>query len=360
MEILVFNAGDYSGSEGGAVRFKNLVVQSSSNKVHWIDPAYSRSTFHSKATETSAPLDDVDLIKGFEPSFNPLIELGQREKHFLNAVRHVECDVAVFFNPWGTFLARRWLKKSGVPVVFDYIDLMHAFRRGIQRSVGRWSVKQALKQADLVITTAQILFEDAKQHNRNIRLIPNGVNLDYFKQANPKQIEHPSVGFVGALGDWVDVESVLESAINSNACFYFVGDGPKRRLIDKAALPNVMVTGFAPHTEVRDWVSSFDICLVPFVKNELTEAVCPIKMFEYWALGKPVIATPTREIKRIAGDAVLYASSVEDWRAHINAVIENESMALELGEKGRRIVKGFDWRKLSTEYLQALEEVSTR
>ena len=356
----MFNAGRYLSPEGGAVRFKNLVPSDSGHELYWIDPVYSRGTYESEAVESEIP-QNVHLVNGFKSSANPLLELYQREKHFLDAVKKIDCDVAVYYNSWGTHFARRWLKKKGVPLVFDYIDLMHAFRTGVRRKVARWSVTQALKQADLVVATAQSLFEDAKLFNQNVRLIPNGVNPDYFKEAKPKTVEHPNAGFVGAMGEWVDVESVLNAArMLPKTRFYFVGDGPKRKLADEAALANVTVTGFVPYAEVRDWMASFDVCLVPFLRNELTDAVCPIKMFEYWASAKPVIASPTKEIKRIADDAVLYASNAEEWRAQVSAVTEDENLAHELSEKGKKLVRNYDWRKLGEAYRQALEGVARK
>ncbi|NYZ75467.1 glycosyltransferase [Candidatus Micrarchaeota archaeon] len=361
MRILVFNAGRYLSPEGGAVRFKNLVVQNNpEHEIFWVDPVYSRSTYSSEAVEREIP-HNVHLIKGFKSSSNPLIELWQREKHFLKAVKTASCDVAVFYNSWGTYLARRWLKKNKIPLVFDYIDLMHAFRKGLQSKVARWSVVQALKQADLVITTAQALFEDAKQFNKNVCLITNGVNIDYFAETRPKPLKHPSVGFVGSLGEWVDLASLLETARREpKITFYLVGDGPGHRLVEEAALPNVVLTGFVPYAEAKNYAASFDVCVVPFKKSELTDAVSPIKMFEYWALGKPVIAAPTREIKRLAGKAVIYASTPDELQGGIKRILEDKELAQLLSNEARKIVLNYDWRALGKEYLQAIETVISK
>ena len=363
MKILVLNAGRFLSPEGGAVRFKNLVVnRRPCEEVYWIDPAYSRATYDDDEVEKSVA-KNVFITKGFKTSSNPLVELWQREKHFLNAAKRFgrECDVAVCYNSWGTFLARRWLKRCGVPLVFDYTDLMHAFRKGIQRVVSRWSVSQALEQADFVFTTAQALSEDAARHNKNVELVPNGVDMNFYSQARQKKLAHPNAGFVGGIGEWVDAESIAETAFAlQKTRFYFVGDGPKRGLLEARALPNLEVTGLVPHAEARDWAAGFDACLIPFLQNELTDAVCPIKLFEYWALGKPVVSAPLREVKRITGDAVLYASTPREWRDAVSEVLEDDNVARELSEKGKRVVKDYDWKKLGEKYFSKLEALARK
>ena len=356
MRILVFNAGRYLSTEGGAVLFKNLVVNHyPGDEVYWVDPVYARSTYDSEEVEESVP-KNVTLVKGFKSSPNPLMELYQREKFFLEKVKGFDADVAVFYNSWGTYFARRYLKKKGVPLVFHYIDLMHEFRSGLQKTVSRWSSAQALRQADLVVATAAAVAEDAEKYNDNVKLIPNGVDLKYYARAKPKKLAKNTIGFVGALGEWIDVEGVLDAATSHpRANFLFVGDGPKRKLIDDAALPNVRVTGFVPREQARDYAAGFDVALVPFKLNALTHGVCPIKMFEYWALGKPVIAAPTREIKRIAGDAVEYAAKPRQLSKAIKRVLSSKARANYLSRAGKQLVRKFDWRALGKAFHNELE-----
>ena len=58
-----------------------------------------------------------------------------------------------------------------------------------------------------------------------------------------------------------------------------------------SAFPNVQIVGSQPPATLPAWVQKFDVCLIPFVKNELTKGIYPLKINEYLAAGKPVVAT---------------------------------------------------------------------
>jgi len=371
MNILVFSAGKYSSLDGSVVRFKNLVVERDHNsKVVWIDGP-SQKIYKTEDLDSKIP-KNVRVIEGFEPKKNPALELVARERHFLqNASRFAEwADVAVFYSPWGCALARRELKKRGIPLVFDYIDLMHAFRTNFfERAVSRASVIQALRQSDFVVTTAFKLFQDAKKYNRNSVLIPNGVDLNKISKAKPLplkdgKVKKPSVGFVGGFGKWVDFDSVLETA--KEMCgvhFYFIGDGAQRRKLESAAkeLKNVFVSPqFVPQLKAFEWMASMDVCLIPFSKNDLTDAVCPIKLFEYWGLGKPVVSSRIFEVGRIAGKGVLYASTQEEYETAIERLLCDHALRSKLSKEGFAKARDFDWGKLSVHFMKILQSVSKK
>lgn len=356
LKILVLNGGKFFSIEGAVVRFKNIVVNRSKHEVVWVDSITSRDCYKTEDLDLKVP-KNVKLVHGEKCNKNPVLELMAREQHFLKAVKENKCDVCVFFNSWGMLLARKYLKRKGVPVVFDYIDLMHMFRKtAFERFVARESVLDALKSSDLVITTSSKIYADAKQYNKKVLFIPNGVDLDFFSKVNPQKLRHPAVGFVGGFGDWVDFNK-LSKAIEENkgVFFYFIGDGFTKKDLKKAK--NVFVSdGFLPQSEARRWMAAFDVCVIPFKKNELTDAVCPLKLFEYWALKKPVIVTPTYELERIAcGGEVLFAEGSEEWAAQIRQLVGDARLRKKIGGKGFVKAKEYSWNKLSANYLRALE-----
>lgn len=352
MKIMIMNAGPFASTVGGATRMKSLFLDRGLT-ITWVNPVYYENYMEELEPSKASK---VKIVPGFKATPNRLSELWQREKHYLKAVKENPCDIAVLCNAWGTYFARRWLKKKGVPIVMDYSDLMHGFHSGFKRTILKKTYDHALKQADLVVTTALALKEEAEKFNSNVQLIANGVTLSFYSKAKKKKLKHPNAGFVGAFGEWVEIEKILEAAhLMPETTFYLVGNGPKMKIAKKRSGDNVVLTGRISHAEARDYTADFDVTLIPFAKNELTDAVCPIKMFEYWALDKPVVASPMNEVKRIAGDAVLYASTPKEWSEQINAVLNDENVAHELSEKGKRLVKNFDWKKLGKQYLNELE-----
>ena len=349
MKILLFNCGPFASTMGGATRMKNLFLGRGLD-ITWADPVYYENYVEELEP---AKAKGVRVVPGFKSTPNRLAEWLQREKHFLKVAKENPCDAAIFCNAWGTRRARKWLKRKGVPVVMDYSDLMHAFHSGFKRVLLGKAYGEALKEADLVVTTARALEEEAHKFNSNVRLISNGVKRSFYAKAKKKRLKHPNAGFVGAFGEWVELEKIVEAArLLPKTFFYLVGDGPKK--IGDAP-KNVVLTGRVTHAEARDYAAGFNVGLIPFAKNELTDAVCPIKLFEYWALGKPVVASHVNEVKRIAGNAVLYASTPEDWAHTIDEVLKDKKLARLLGQEGRKTVREYDWRALGKQYVEELE-----
>jgi len=366
LRILVLNAGKLASIEGAVVRFRNLVIERATrtrDEVVWVDPVTSRGYYKTEDLDLRVP-KNVLLVPGGKCASNPLLELAARERHFLAAAKRFagKADVAVFYNPWGTRLARGYLKSKGVPLVFDYIDLMQAFRKNpVERAAALHSTIQAVKQSDLVVTTAAKLQEFASRHNENCVLVPNGVDVAKMRRVKPKKIARPAVGFVGGFGDWVDFDAVVPAIkANPRANFYFIGDGVQRgHLLKKTCgLRNAFVSEtFVPYDEARRWMAAFDVCVIPFEINELTDAVCPLKLFEFWSLRKPVVASPTYEIKRIAtGGEALFAATPEEWTENIKRMLSDKRLARRFAARGFAKCREYDWRALSKKYRAALKK----
>lgn len=348
-KILVLNAGPFGSTMGGALRLSSLFLGRKGVELIWAGP------------EGAASTENATVLPPLKKSSHRLTEWWRREEYYLKAARENECDAAIFCNAWGTRRARALLKKKGVTVAFDYSDLMHAFHSGLAKLVARKETVRALKDASLTIVTAQALAEDAGQYNKRVELVANGVDLEFYSKARARRLEHPNAGFVGALGAWIDGEALAAAShgLPDNK-FYLVGEGPASAWLKSAADKNTVFAGRVSHEEARDYAAGFDVALVPFKKNDLTDAVCPIKLFEYWALGKPVVSSHLREVKRIADDAVAYATTPKEWSDVVGEVLADENLARELAEKGKRLVKNYDWRKLGGDYLTALERAGEK
>jgi len=136
--------------------------------------------------------------------------------------------------------------------------------------------------------------------------VPNGVPTSAYRSVSTRVTDDlrrklrlgsgPILGFTGGLDWWVDVPLVIAALravqrVRPAACLLVVGDGGRAGEL-RAAGPDVVVTGFVPPSEVPAYVALFDVGLVPFVKNALTDAMLPIKVFDYGAARKPAVSTP--------------------------------------------------------------------
>jgi glycosyltransferase involved in cell wall biosynthesis len=136
------------------------------------------------------------------------------------------------------------------------------------------------------------------------------------------------VVFVGKLDAWVDYDAIARVAErNPDASVLVVGPGtPAARSYPN----NVHFTGPFPYRELP-WLLGFcDVGLVPFVKNELTHAVSPLKLFEYLACGLPTVATRLDEIETCKAPVTL-CDTPDEMAAGVTAQIFNQ------GSHGMRI-----------------------
>ena len=156
-----------------------------------------------------------------------------------------------------------------------------------------------LKKTDAIIVTSQGLFDKKSKQNTSCFLIKNGVDYDLFSQQTssllsiPLEKDKKTIGYLGSVDERVDYD-LLEKLISTTPQYHYVFVGRvtqsayEKRL---SAFPNVIIVGSQLPVTLPAWVQKFDVCLIPFVKNELTKGIYPLKINEYLAAGKPVVAT---------------------------------------------------------------------
>ncbi|MFQ5599409.1 MAG: glycosyltransferase [Candidatus Krumholzibacteriia bacterium] len=164
--------------------------------------------------------------------------------------------------------------------------------------------ERVVRGVDAVVVSQSLLREEIEPLRRDgIVEIGNGVDFDLFDAAwhapaRPVEIcalPAPRIGYAGALAEWIDLELVGEiAAAFPEASVVLVGPvvgaavDPQRHFADR---PNVHWLGSKPHAQLPHYVAEMDVCLIPFRKTPLTRGVNPNKLYEYMALGKPVVST---------------------------------------------------------------------
>ena len=202
-------------------------------------------------------------------------------------------------------------------------------------------------------------------------VIPNAANTHLFRP-QPRRVcqqrvgldpERYNVGFVGAFQHWVDFESLLHavrilSDQNIPVHCTLVGDGPDyhkvaQRIGESGLNTRVRLVGRAPHETVPDWMCAFDVCVAPFTRarNELI-GLSPLKLFEYLACQRPVVATALPGIAEVIEPAqagLLYP--VEDANALARQLLflyQNPESRESYGKHGREyILKHHNWGRVA-------------
>ncbi len=265
----------------------------------------------------------------------------------------------------------------GVPClrVFDIADdlvamlgqeLGHPLGLLARGMAGTWH-RHLAAACDLVTVASEILRERVAP---SATLIPNGVYLDEIAAADGtvwrQRYAGPIVGYLGAFEYFVDMDLVLSAAARlPEVTFLLVGGGRDlesvRRRTSQAGLDNVVLPGPVSHSIGLDYVAAMDVCLIPFRRGPVADGACPLKLFEYAALRKPVISTRTAEVTRIASDYLLFADTSDELCQAINELLSTPHSYRHLQERGyEKVRKGYSWDTIAERFLLAIDSVMKR
>ena len=182
-------------------------------------------------------------------------------------------------------------------------------RRLIQRTE-----PQLLRRADLLLVTARAFYDEVAAMGLSPMLVPNAVDAAQAERVwTPALPAEPGVrtfGYVGMLAHWFDLDAVraiLDAAPENRVVL--VGPEEIERLED----PRVRYVGPVPKEQVGAWIASFDVCLYPFRPSPLLDTINPVKIYEYLAQNKPVLAVRSRETAAF-GELVHTYDGVEKLR----------------------------------------------
>ena len=212
---------------------------------------------------------------------------------------------------------------------------------GVSRSALRAQELAMLRRADLVFASAGDLQRRCSQTNAHVVLVPNGVDAARFgaapAPADVAAIARPRLGYVGAIAPWLDF-GLLEALALARPQLSLVLVGPVQRAVRARVaalqrLPNVHVLGERPYVDVPAYMHSFDVCLIPFLVNDLTRAVNPVKFWEYMAAARPVVTTALPELLPYA-DVCTVASDAQTFIAGVDAAL---SARAEVEQAQRRL-----------------------
>ncbi|MGL5617292.1 MAG: glycosyltransferase [Sarcina sp.] len=232
-------------------------------------------------------------------------------------------------------------EKLGFKVLYDFVDELSeaiSYREITENIKEAHRVLLKDKENVMVISTADRLkkiADEVRGNNKGSILAPNGVNLSDFnvgvksetgiKIKSIVEKKKPIIGYYGALASWFDYRLIRELAIKKPEYeivligINYDGSLEKSGILE---IKNIHYLGIIEYKElIEKYAVHFDVSLIPFIKNEITNSTSPIKLFEYMALRKPIVTTDIEECKKYKSSIVSYSN--EEF-------IENVDKALEM------------------------------
>ncbi|MEK7832269.1 MAG: glycosyltransferase, partial [Acidobacteriota bacterium] len=235
---------------------------------------------------------------------------------------------------------RRW----GWRVVYDCMDEWENFP-GI-KPASLEAETRLVEDCDLLVVTAQRLVEKWSSKSGPTVLARNAADYDFYaSRCLPNSllpdVQHPVIGYFGAIADWFDVDLLAEAAERRpDYTFVLLGGVFDVDVSRLQSLPNVRLLGQQPYETMPQYLYHFDVCTIPFKINPITEATDPVKLYEYLSGGKPVVATKMAELEHYS-DYVYLAENAGDFIAKLDAALaENDP---QFPEKRRALARQHTW-----------------
>lgn len=231
----------------------------------------------------------------------------------------------------------------------------------------RGYLEQVVRRVDAVVVSLDVLREEIDPlRPRRVVEIGNGVDFELFDRAYrapavPPELAalpQPRLGYAGALAEWIDVELFVMLARRFPAgSVVLVGPavGAAVRPGDWAArVPNLHWFGAKPHEELPHWVAGMDVCLIPFRSTPLTRGVNPNKLWEYLALGKPVVATDFSPFLQQVTQVVRVGRTPDEFVAAVQAALAGPADAA----LRRDTARAHGWDAAAARMVALLEELA--
>jgi teichuronic acid biosynthesis glycosyltransferase TuaH len=281
-------------------------------------------------------------------------------KNIKSALKELDFKDVILFNDNDIFNGYN-LKKLLSPAM--YIYYMRDFLQGYDYWEKHCTTlePQLIKKADVVVANSTYYATYCSQYNSNSYYIGQGCDLRLFdvskKQIVPeemKKFSSPVIGYSGYLDSVRLDENILMLIAQAHPEWNIVLVGPQDDFFTNSKLhqiPNVHFLGRKSMEELSAYVNSFDICINPQLQNQITKGNYPLKIDEYLAMGKPVVATRTKAMKLFETHTYL-ADKPEEYVSLIEKALAENNNAKQ--KERIEFAQSHSWENSMTELYKAM------
>ncbi len=359
---------------------KHLVRQGHKVSVATGMPNYPTGIIHPDYRGTKFMIEEMDGAKVYRTYYytpprnqstlsQGLSYLAMMPASFYSGIRAAKPDL-IFVSPPPIFsaLPAVWLKKvTGAKLMVDLRDLWPdepVACAGMKEEsapvrIMRMIEKSAYRNADCVSCTTRAFQETVISRGvkpENTVFAPNGADVDFFRPVpadNPVAAEY-NFGdkfvamYSGVIGIKHNLDTVIDAAkllMNEKDIVIFVrGAGPKRGAIEervkKEGVSNVVFGEERPFEDVPYLISRANVCLTGLLPDIYLDKIISVKIFEYMACERPVVAALSGESARVISDAnagtIVPAGDAKAMADAILHLYRNPELCTQMGKRGRQ------------------------
>jgi glycosyltransferase involved in cell wall biosynthesis len=277
------------------------------------------------------------------------------------------------------FLAGAMFRVVGRKVVFDHHDLGPEltevrFSSGVLEGVARAGERLTFAVANHVLAANESHSEIARERGRmgseQVTVVRNGPPASWTSlplRIRSGQLAPVRLAYVGTIAKQDGLEGIAEvlACLSKrtpavDVVLTVIGDGSARQAFEVAlekwgVAENVTMTGRVDAARVPELLQEADICVDPAPTTELNERSTMIKVVEYLALGKPVVAYDLLETRRTAQDAALLvrAGDAEAFAERIALLADDAPFRFRLAHRARERARELTWERSEPALLSA-------
>ena len=328
---------------------------------------------------------NIDVIR---PSFVKIKGLNYatlfftHKKEIERQIREFKPDIILGLGILNTYNASKIAKKHNIPFVYYFIDVLHALipEKAFQ-NLGKWFTQKTIENATLVITINKKLSEFAiKMGSKpdSTILIDAGIDLESYDPDLDDSAIREEYGiakddivlfFMGWIYEFAGMKE-LARALGKNKDKYpnykilVVGDGDAfdemceiRDEYDMA--DQLIMTGKQPFEKIPGFLASADFCLLPaHIDEPIMQDIVPIKIYEYLAMKKLVIATelPGSSKEFGYGNGIEYIQDAIEVLKTAKDIVDNDKYD-EIAANARKYVESNDWEAITDKFEQAMKNL---
>lgn len=257
-------------------------------------------------------------------------------------------DVSKYDIVWvGYPLYARYIPKNYAgKIIYDCMDNHEALfidqtKRGISHMV-RWE-KELINRSDMIFTSAEKLVEKVKKvrPDANTVVVRNAYSkIDITEPNGTVKKSKYRLTYVGTVSEWFDNSVIADSLRdNDNIEYSIIGPFSKYEALSDN---RIEYTGPVKHDELGKYIENADCLIMPFILNDIILYVDPVKLYEYIAWGKCIIAPYYPEIDRF-GDFVYFYHDREEYSSLVSRLASEGFKAKYTKEAQQEFLQNNTW-----------------
>jgi glycosyltransferase involved in cell wall biosynthesis len=294
-------------------------------------------------------------------------------------IRDFAPDVIVGFGILNSYWAVNAAGKHGIPFIYYWIDVLHRLMpQKVLQPLGLLIERMVLKRSDMVLVINEALKDLVVKlgaPEARTGILRAGIDIKQFNPLSANESTKKQYGlsgedivlfFMGWLYRFSGLKEValqLAKTPNPHIKLLIVGEGDLFKELEKIQKENnlqdrLILTGKKDYSEIPGLISLVDICLLPAYPNEkIMQDIVPIKLYEYMAMQKPVIATSLPGVLKEFGteNGIVYIDRPEDVIQKAMELVENDSLK-QLGLKAREFATKNSWHQIADEFEVILQQ----